>query len=665
MSRRGSPDEATSTCGPVIQRSLGGRLAAACWTGGPEESTARLLAAGAVVWLAYALVWLAVEGPTLDEDALAAPIITGDVAYPPGHPQVAIYRQAPLLLYRLAALQWRLWPDPLAIGATRNVLFLFLSAFVPFAAALACTRRPSWGHVAAVLTLSESACSLVGVYLTWVFPGFFSTGHVGIHVAVLAIVLVAAGVARTGGFLAGLLPVVHGPMTLVAWPSLVGLLAWHRPVAWRPLVVGVLAGALVSGSVLATLALAPRLAAPVPAFAPGDDGGAVLAAYTASTDPHRQPLPLGSSIVGVGLAAWLGATLVLRGRRERVATAAVTGLVAVTAVAWTWVLGTRVWQGIGTLPPAVLAIMPARYANLAMLPTLALAVVVLAATAPARAATWLGVGLVGAEAMLLLRGHHAAFELVVYLVLGVACGSGLGVTRTMGLVATALLATAIVATTGADSGRRLMAFASGLVPAALASALVPRDGAHGRTADGVLALACLVVAAIALGSPHVPNQWDAGSERASADERGLASWLAANAPADAMLVAPLWPPTWLQGKTGHPVFLDTMTLANMAYFPATASVVGHMVRDVFGIDYADRDAVRRLVGPDGMLRPTSPAWLAAWQARDCEEWRALAGRYGFAFVWSERAHPVHLPVAWSGASWALHAVPAICPAGAS
>jgi hypothetical protein len=134
-----------------------------------------------------------------------------------------------------------------------------------------------------------------------------------------------------------------------------------------------------------------------------------------------------------------------------------------------------------------------------------------------------------------------------------------------------------------------------------------------------------------------------------------------------MLVTPLWPPTWLQGKTGHPVLLDTMTLANMAYFPATASVMGHLVRDVFGVDFADASAVERLRGPDGMLRPTSPAWLAAWEARGCDEWRAIGSRYGFGYVWAERAHPVRLPVAWRGERWALHLVPETCPspAGAS
>jgi hypothetical protein len=138
-----------------------------------------------------------------------------------------------------------------------------------------------------------------------------------------------------------------------------------------------------------------------------------------------------------------------------------------------------------------------------------------------------------------------------------------------------------------------------------------------------------------------------------------------NAPSDAMLVAPLYPPTWLQPKTGHPVLVDSMMLANMPYFPATAGPIGRLVRDVYGIDYADPDAVRALRGPDGMLRPTASAWTAAWEARPCEEWRRLADRYGFRHVWAPRAHPVRLPVAFGARQWALHRVPDACAAQAT
>ena len=181
------------------------RVRRACWGGGPDAHPGGMLLAGAAVWLAYAVAWVAITGPVVDEAAVAAPIIAGALGYPAGHPNAVVYRHAPALSYQLAALEWALAPGVWPLAATRNVLFLFASAFVPFAATVACTRRPAWGHVAAALTVSEAGCSLIGVYLSWVFPGVYSTGNLGIHAAVLAVALVAVGAVGAGGFLAGLL----------------------------------------------------------------------------------------------------------------------------------------------------------------------------------------------------------------------------------------------------------------------------------------------------------------------------------------------------------------------------------------------------------------------------------------------------------------------------
>jgi hypothetical protein len=100
-----------------------------------------MLAAGALVWLAYAVLWLWLEGPILDE-AVAAPVIPGEAGYPAGHPNTIVYRRGVTVLYQLGARHWVLHPDPWWISATRNVAFLFVSAFMPFAVVVVCTRRP-------------------------------------------------------------------------------------------------------------------------------------------------------------------------------------------------------------------------------------------------------------------------------------------------------------------------------------------------------------------------------------------------------------------------------------------------------------------------------------------------------------------------------------------
>lgn len=616
-----------------------------------------MLAVGALVWLTYAVAWVVMRGPVLDEAVVAAPIITGALAYPAGHPNAVVYRHAPALSYQLAALQWAIVPNPWLLAATRNVLFLFLSTFVPFAATLACTRRPAWGHVAATLTVSETGCSLIGVYLMWVFPGVYSTGHLGIHLAVLAVVLVVAGLGRTGGFLAGLLPVVHGPMTLVAWPALMGLLAWTR-VPRRAVLTGATAGMLVAAVVVATIAWRTAGDASSALYAAGADGPVVLATYTASTDPHRQPFPVWSSLGVVGptaLVVLTGLALAV-GESDRLVRAGVVALGGLGVIAWGWVLGTRGWQAFaGGLPAPVLALIPGRYANLAMLLVLPLATTVLAVSSGA--APWIAVALLGLEAGLAIGARRLAFAMLLWVVLGAAVGSAVG---GRGLRRSAAVAGALAVSAALAMGGDWRAFAAAALVSAVVATLVRGDAWASPLAHRALAIACVVAALAAMRGPHVPNEWDAGSGRRSADERGLATWLAAHAPADAMLVAPLWPPTWLQPKTGHPVLVDTMTLANLAYFPSTASAAGRLVRDVFGIDYADPAAVDRLRGVDGMLRPTSPVWTAAWAARDCAGWRRLGATYGFRHVWAERAHPVRLPVAWSGTGWALHEVPDVC-----
>jgi hypothetical protein len=204
-----------------------------------------------------------------------------------------------------------------------------------------------------------------------------------------------------------------------------------------------------------------------------------------------------------------------------------------------------------------------------------------------------------------------------------------------------------------------------LLGAGIARSAPTDDQAPPRSGRWIVACGCLVIACFALGAPHPPNVWDFGSERQSAEETALAAWLRENAPPQAMLVTPPFPPTWLQPKTGHPVLFDMMTLLSMTYFPAEADPVARIVRDLYDVDYtrpADVDALR---GPDGMLRPSSPVWLRAWPARSCEAWREIGARWRFGYVLSPHETALRLPAVWSGRAWTLYEVPAACAAKAT
>jgi hypothetical protein len=650
------------------------RIAAVAWTGDDGPPLGRLLAVGAAVWLAYAIVWVRLEGPVLDEAAIAAPLIAGDAGYPAGHPNAWMYRHAVLLLYQLGALQWLIHPDPWWIAATRNVAFLFVSAFVPFTIALACTRRPAWGHVVAALTLSETTCSAVGTYLMWVFPGVYSSGHFGIHLAVLATVLVAAGFDRLGGVLAGLMAAVHATMVLVVWPAVAGVLWLRRrrgePV--RAVVVSALVGLAAAGAVAGVIAWRTADDAAAPPYDARADGSAILRTFIRTTDPHRQPLPLRSPIGLVGPTAFAILAGVALARATRVADRrALEGVVVTGAVAWTWVLGTRALQAVlPVLPLPLLMVMPARFANLAMLLVVPLAVVALASSVPARTGAMLASLLLVVEAGLLGAGRQLAYIHLLYVTLGVAMGAVVGspwrrASPPWSVLAALALALAIAAVRALDGSVVVWGFGLGVAGAAILAAGLRPDARVTQARARLLAAGCAAVASLALRGPHPPNLWDFGSERQSAEEGALATWLHEHAPPRAMIVTPPFPPTWLEPKTGHPVLFDMMTLLSMTYFPAEAEPVARLVRDVYDVDYANPSAVDALRGPDGMLRPSSPVWLRTWATRPCETWREIGGRWSFAYVLAPREVALQLPGVWSGRTWTLYEVPAACGGAAA
>jgi hypothetical protein len=656
--------------GAVAGGTRGRALVGLLWTG-EGAPVGRLLAAGAVVWLAYAVLWLVLEGPVLDESAAAAPIVAGDTGYPDGHPNAVLYRRPIHFLYQLGALQWQLYPDPWWISATRNLVFLFLSAFVPYAVVVACTRRPAWGHVAVALTLSEAVCSVVGVYLMWVFPGVYSSGHFGIHLALLTVVLLGVGIDRSAGVLTGLMPTLHGAMAVVVWPAVALLLGIRlvRGERIRRVLAGGLVGVGMSAAVAAVVWARTADDVAAPPYEVGRDPD-VLRTFIRTTDPHRQPLPLRSPIGLVGPIAFaMVAAPALAGRRDRARRATREGVVLLGALAWSYALGSRALHGlVGELPLPLLMLMPARYANLGMLVVVPLAVVALATCSAPRTAAVLAGGLLAAEATLLVVAPHVAFIELLYAVLGVVAGAMLGsptspVSRVLAAGATAglLLATAVVR--AADGSPIVWAFVAGLVPAFVAAFFLPPARRVAPVLGAAVAAASLIIAAVAVRDPHFASVWDFGSGRETAEEAALATWLDANVPPRAMLLVPPFPPTWLEAKTGHPVLLDTMTLVTMSYVPELVGPIARLVRDVFEIDYADPAAIAALSGPDGMLRPSSPAWLRAWPERPCATWRELGTRYGFDLVLAPRGTPLRLESPWSGPTWTLYRIPATCPGG--
>src|SRR5262249_3264261 len=186
--------------------------------GGEDVTDGRMFMGGALVWGVYSVIQILINGIVLDESLAPAQIIAGAVQYPAGHPHQIYYWKAYNLFHYLAAGVWAVEPAPLTISAARNFLFLFSSAFAPFAITVLLTRRPLWGHIAATLTVAEAPLRFEGVYPMWVFPSGNSNGHIGLYAAMIIVVLLLARLWRTGGLLLGMLPAIHPAMPLVIWP---------------------------------------------------------------------------------------------------------------------------------------------------------------------------------------------------------------------------------------------------------------------------------------------------------------------------------------------------------------------------------------------------------------------------------------------------------------
>jgi hypothetical protein len=173
-----------------------------------------------------------------------------------------------------------------------------------------------------------------------------------------------------------------------------------------------------------------------------------------------------------------------------------------------------------------------------------------------------------------------------------------------------------------------------------------------------LAAGSVVVAAIALRPPYLVSKWDLGGEHTTPYQHRLAAWLAENTTSEELLLSPLWPPTHLQPKTGHPVLFDAVTLLTMTYKASLAPAVITMLRDLYGHDYWNPESVRRLRGADGVVRPSTASWIAPWRTRRCPEWIAVGARYNVRLVLSTTALPLDLPAVLPGDGWTLYAIPA-------
>ncbi|MBV8843531.1 MAG: hypothetical protein JO307_12040 [Bryobacterales bacterium] len=574
------------------------------WSGN-GFSTGWALCAGALAWLTFSAIVVLAHGVVLDQDLVPAQIIAGAVHYPPGHPHDVFYHRVfNLPSYLLAAL-WTVWPNPEALSGVRNWLHIFLGVFVPYAVTVVVAGRPCYGHIAAMLALSNAARKLQGVYPMTIYPGFDSDGHFGEYSSVLIVALLLGRFWKSGGFLLGVLPAIHPTMAAVVWPWAFVYLWFHAGRMQRSekrhllVCIGIgLALCAALGGVMA--ATAPNTAVQPPYDYVGDSS-IVYRNFEEFTDTHRRPLPLSTYgysfhplilFTLLGLLIWKTYT-----DNDDVTRRVVIGLAGLSTAAWVYVAaGSALMNAYsGGLASLARISMPGRFSNLTAIVVIPLSVALIARARTA--ALWI-VPLLLAQAAL-MPVHHVFLERIF-----------------------------ILAITGA----------------ALASTLIPfRFAVRGWPVP-------VLVAPIALIFIFRPI--DSGSAfRITPEDHNLNSWLRANTAPDEPILTPMAFRPELQVKTNHPVMMEGETVYLMTYMPSLAGLIGEMARDLYGIDYTDKSKLGR-----GRFNLRSGRVMSAWQAKTASEWADSGRRYRFRLVASPTIIPLPLTVGFRGARWTLYVI---------
>ncbi len=266
----------TSSAKPV-------RIPEILWSGGNEAALRDMLIAGALFWCLCCAAYLLAKGVVLDQAVTRAMVIANAVSYPAGHPDATFYRRAfNIDSYILAGL-WRIKPDPVFLSSLRNFEQLWLAAFAAFGFVVLFTGKPFGGHLAAAVILYGHVPMFGATYPIDIQPNLFSDGQIGLQFSLVAVLLLLAGFPRLGGFLLGVVPVVHLAMAVIVWPWSI---LFRRS---RTFLIWAAAGAAIS-AMLAAYVLWGTPLPPAPPYDQPLNSQTVYENFTRWTDVHRPPV---------------------------------------------------------------------------------------------------------------------------------------------------------------------------------------------------------------------------------------------------------------------------------------------------------------------------------------------------------------------------------------
>jgi uncharacterized membrane protein YidH (DUF202 family) len=661
------------------------KVSAALWSGGEEVSFPRMLAVGSLIWGAYTAIQLAASGIVLDQVVVPVQIITGTVPYPPGHPHQIFYSQAFSLLNYVTAAIWHLKPDSQFISCLRNFLFLFLSVFVPFGLGVILTRRPLWGYLAVTIAMSQTAIPFGGLYPLFFWPHPYSDGHIGAHLVLLLVILLLAGLWKWAGLLLGLLPGLHAAMCIVGWPwaaCYVGrIIRSCSRTDKRHFFASICLGLTACvGLGLLIWVQKSKLVAVSPYDVKGNEES-IYRLYTSETDAHRQLPPLlsyGYLVNTVALFA-IGA-LALRAQESRKGAATCVWILLLGGLAWAYVYSAWLFQAVfGRLPDLWAILMPARFSNISALLLIPISVAAVAGAyermpeGKRLVATVAVASLVCAEGLFIRIFPDRIASYLMFALWGLAFAMNWYVQRSdLYRLRTPSAAVAVTLCLMFWTQRSLAIWVFGLTLFTFGFVLFVAGGGqrskatswNSRSTLVLLAACAITIAVVVPGTKSVlwdrdlspEDRWD----RFTAFDRLLTSWLETHVDRKEPILAPIYPRTELQVKTGHPVVAEMETLQLISYIPKLAPVVGMMSKDLYDVNYEDRVQLTRIRQMCGGGNGVADIWkcsMVSWQKRNRADWQVLAKKYRFRLVLSPANATLDLPVAVQGRQSILYLIP--------
>jgi hypothetical protein len=636
------------------------------WAGGEELPASRLLSCGAVIWLFYALGYLWIRGVVLDQDVVPAQIISGAIRYPVGHPHQLFYP----IIYNLpnyaGALLWSLASGPWLLSFVRNLLSLFLSAYIAFSAATILTNVPMWGHVAALFTLSETLIQFGGRYPINIFPMFYSDGQIGFGIALLIAVLMAAGSWGIGGFFFGLLPAIHGAMTVVVYPwgACIALLRRRELLqSKRRFVVGAGLGIVIC-AILALYLFGHRTPFTDLPYRNATNGGLVQSAFNSTADYHRA-LPNARSLaylISPLVFTLFSGLLLWSDRGETLQVARIT-LLSLGFASWPYVFGAWASQLLGVrLPEVVSMSMPNRFSNIAAFLLLPLTVAVMSRAREAMdrsgrtACDLLLAGLLLAEAVSMQGPRYRLAHGLIFAAWGLALGMSVcafwsDTKRCVTIIAGSIVVGVTLSLVTSPYKMIITTvFAAALIGSVILLQVLRRLAPSMNFATAALFGAAVLTTALSIPGPKLVDEQSWG--KISSYEKGLGWWLASHSSPDEMVLPPVVPRTELQAKVNRPVLMELETLYLMTYMPSLAAPIGMMAKDLYGIDFTDPDQLVEVFSSRNLSQKTLDR---IWIERTQEEWRSIGRKYKFRFVLSR--NPLHLSAVFPGPTWTLYCIP--------